>query len=286
MPDKVQSLPVHSQSSIDTPVVVRRIEHKNPYDFTREHRHTYYEIFFFETGGGNQLIDFNNLPVKEQSSYIVCPQQIHLLKRAPKAKGRLVQFGDEVITSLHLRSLLQQNFLSPEPSVFFEKSRKTFTKLTPLLDMLENSLSEISSVTREVPIHLLQTLLFQLLDQKHVEEQPASTGDRKLLFRFQQALEVQFCTNHQVSKYAAELGTTEKKLSLITKQFLGLSPLQVIHNRLLLEAKRLLLFEDTSHKEIAFQLGFDSPASFSLFVKNKAGITPSELNLQLVQIHK
>jgi len=62
--------------------------------------------------------------------------------------------------------------------------------------------------------------------------------------------------------------------------------LQVIHNRILLEAKRMLLFEEIAHKEIAFQLGFDSPASFSLFIKNKTGFTPSELNQQLVKIHK
>jgi AraC family transcriptional activator of pobA len=89
-----------------------------------------------------------------------------------------------------------------------------------------------------------------------------------------------------VQQYAALLKTTEKKLSSITKKYLGMNPLQVIHNRLLLEAKRILLFEDTSHKEIAFRLGFDSPASFSQFIKNKTGSSPSELHAHLVNIHK
>jgi AraC family transcriptional regulator, transcriptional activator of pobA len=111
------------------------------------------------------------------------------------------------------------------------------------------------------------------------------SGERKLLFAFQQQLEIQFRDNHQVSKYASALNTTEKKLAGITKKYIGQSPLQVIHNRLLLEAKRLLLFEDIAHKEIAFQLGFDSPASFSLFIKNKTGFTPSELNRQLVNFY-
>jgi len=286
MPLSGKPLPVYSQDVTNSPVQVRRIAHKNPYDFTREHRHNYYEVFFFEQGGGNQRIDFKYLPVKEQSSYMVYPQQIHLLKRAPKACGRLVQFGDEAITSLNLRLLLQQNFLSNEPSLFFEKSKKTLQQLVPVLDILENSINEESAITKEVPVHLLQVLLLKLLDLKKIDEPATTTGERKLLFRFQQALEEQYCSNHQVSRYANDLGTTEKKLATITKQYLGLSPLQVIHNRVLLEAKRLLLFEDTSHKEIAFQLGFDSPASFSLFVKNKTGVSPSELNVQLVKIHK
>ncbi|MFN5318711.1 MAG: helix-turn-helix domain-containing protein [Bacteroidia bacterium] len=62
--------------------------------------------------------------------------------------------------------------------------------------------------------------------------------------------------------------------------------MQVIHNRILLEAKRLLLFEKGSHKEIAYDLGFDSPASFSAFIKLKTGHAPSELAKQLTEIHK
>ena len=123
------TLPVHSLGNQDAPVQVRRIEHKNPYDFTREHRHTYFEIFFFEGGGGSQLIDFVDLPVKEQSCYIVFPQQIHLLKRAPEAVGRLLQFGEEVLFSMQLRVLLQQHFFSGMPAIFFENKNSNFYNL-------------------------------------------------------------------------------------------------------------------------------------------------------------
>ncbi|MBL0339955.1 MAG: AraC family transcriptional regulator [Bacteroidetes bacterium] len=105
-------------------------------------------------------------------------------------------------------------------------------------------------------------------------------------FEFQQLLEAEYHENRVVTQYAQKLNTSEKKLALTIKKYLGISPLQAIHDRILLEAKRLLLFETTSHKEISFQLGFDSPASFSLFIKNKTGFSPSELNSQLVKIHK
>jgi len=279
-------LPIHSKSVVDAPVQVRRIEHKNPYDFTKEHRHTYFEVFFFEKGGGSQLIDFINLPVKEKSSYIVYPQQIHLLKRAPVACGRLIQFSEEVLTSLPLRVMLQQQFLSPVPAIFFEQDKKLFQKMESVIDILQDVLENDTPVRREISVQMLQALLLMLLNVKQTDHHSALSGDKKVLFRFQQLLEEQFRTNHQVTRYAEDLGTTERKLAALTKQFLGLSPLQVIHNRLLLEAKRLLLFEDTSHKEIAFHLGFDSPASFSLFIKNKTGFNPSELNLHLVNFHK
>ena len=92
--------------------------------------------------------------------------------------------------------------------------------------------------------------------------------------------------NRGVQFYIEKLITTEKKLSSTIKKHTGLSPLQVIHNRILLEAKRLLLFEETTHKEITYQLGFDSPASFSTFIKSKTGFAPSELTKHLAEIHK
>ena len=281
-----KSLPVHSLSHEGSLVQVQRIEHKNPYDFTREHRHTYFEVIFFENGGGSQLIDFINHPIKEFSCYVVFPQQIHLMKRAPESSGRLVQFGEEVITSLPLRIMLQQHFFTESPAAFFEASVEKFRKLEVILNLLQEATGTSTTNSREISLCYLHALLLQLLEGIVPDSGAPLSGERQLLFNFQQQLEIHFRENHQVSKYAASLNSTEKKLASITKKYLGQSPLNVIHNRLLLEAKRLFLFEDVAHKEVAFQLGFDSPASFSLFIKNKTGFSPSELNQQLVNIHK
>ncbi|HTF04460.1 MAG TPA: hypothetical protein VK826_10555, partial [Bacteroidia bacterium] len=70
----VSSLPVHSLETTEQIIHVRPIEYNNPYDFTREHRHDYFEILFFDTGGGEQLIDFVQHPVVANSCYIVFPQ--------------------------------------------------------------------------------------------------------------------------------------------------------------------------------------------------------------------
>ena len=281
-----EPLPVHSLTLDERPVQVRPIEYRNPYDFTREHRHTYFEIFFFEKGGGSQLIDFHELPVEDHSCYIVFPQQIHLLKRAPDAYGTLLQFREEVIPASQVRILLKQLSFGGQPAVFFEKDRNQLLEYNPLIALLKSSSEKPTAHSQDAALNFLQALLLQLMENKSNENIVIPVADRKLLFEFQQLLEEQFMYNHLVSKYASSLNSTEKKLSAATKQYLGLSPLQVIHNRILLEAKRLLLFDGSSHKEIAYKLGFDSPASFSLFIKNKTGFNPSELNLELVNFHK
>ncbi|MEP7265931.1 MAG: helix-turn-helix transcriptional regulator [Bacteroidota bacterium] len=280
------SLPLHSFATQEFPVHVRRIEYKNPYDFTREHRHDYFEIFFFESGGGSQLIDFTEFPVLQQSSYIVFPKQIHLLKRAQEACGRLVQFREEIVPSAHVNLMLRQLSFGENPAVIFENDPAKITKMGIILDLLSTSSENQTEDSLELTLHYLQALLLELVSTKKKNHAVEFSGDRKLLFDFQRLLEDEFPQNHQVSYFASQLNITEKKLSALTKKHLGSSPLQVIHERILLEAKRMLIFDSISHKEIAFTLGFDSPASFSLFIKNKTGYSPSELNLQLVNIHK
>ncbi|MDQ3110205.1 MAG: helix-turn-helix transcriptional regulator [Bacteroidota bacterium] len=279
-------LPVHSLDKREFSVHVQDIEYKNPYDFTREHRHDYFEILFFETGGGSQLIDFMELPVIGSSCYIVFPLQVHLLNRGPDACGKLVQFREEVVPSAQIKTLLRQVSFGENPSVLFENNIQKLEQLRPIIQLLKQESEKTTGFSQEITIHYLQALLLLLIEGRESTPGGNVSDERQLLFEFQHFLEEQYLENHSVQQYAALLNTTEKKLSTITKKYLGMNPLQVIHNRLLLEAKRILLFEDTSHKEIAFRLGFDSPASFSQFIKNKTGSSPSELHAHLVNIHK
>lgn len=279
-------LPVHSLAKREFSVHVQDIEYKNPYDFTREHRHDYFEILFFEKGGGSQLIDFMELPVIGNSCYIVFPLQVHLLKRGPEACGKLVQFREEVVPSVQVKNLLRQVSFGENAAVLFENNLQKLEQLHPIITLLRQESEKTSGFSQEITMHYLQALLLQLIEGRESKPTGNLSDDRKILFEFQHLLEEQYVENHSVQQYAALLKTTEKKLSALTKKYLEMSPLQVIHNRLLLEAKRILLFEDTSHKEIAFRLGFDSPASFSQFIKNKTGSSPSELHAHLVNIHK
>lgn len=279
-------LPLHSLAKDQFPAHVEDISYQNPYDFKREHRHDYFEIFFFKKGGGIQLIDFVEFPVIKNSCYIVFPQQVHLFKRSPEATGQLVQFREELIPSFQIKNMLHQAFFKKNPAVIFENNIKKIQQVWRTLDLLKEASESTSKNAHEITRHFLQALLLQLIEHNDEHDYMEMDSDKKMMYQFQKLLDAQFLQNHAVHHYAMELNITEKKLSIITKKHLGISPLQVIHNRILLEAKRLLLFEKTANKEIAYYLGFDSPASFSQFIKNKTGSSPSELYTQLVNIHK
>jgi AraC family transcriptional activator of pobA len=278
-------LPVHTLLPDEFPFAINDLAYKNPYDFTKEHRHDYIEILLFKDGGGVQLIDFEEHAVLKNSCYVVFRRQVHLLKRAPKSSGKLIQFKEEFIADDSLRSLLLEAFYDAKPAIIFEQDENKMHLILSIIQLLEDALLRNSKHVKSIIRNLLQTILLELLSCKEKSIEKIDQSDNKLLFQFRKLLEIHHTETHLVQNYTRLLDVTEKKLSSCTKKHLGLNPLQVIHNRLVLEAKRMLIFEDHSHKEIAYLLGFDSPASFSHFIKSKTGNTPTELVKLLAHIH-
>ena len=278
-------LPIHSLSDESKQINILPLDHTNPYDFKREHRHTYFEIMLIENGGCNQLIDFKNYQGNDFSCYIICPQQIHLMNRND-ATGTVIQFTEYRINSPELRAGLRQLAFYENAAIVFEKQKEFFNELKIILSVLSNYLSKNNATNNSLVTHLLEAFVSLVLENSCLNTDSKKHLDKKLLIDFYQLLEMNYSNNVGVQFYIEQLNTTEKKLSETSKKYSGLSPLQVIHTRILLEAKRMLLFEDSTHKEMAYSLGFDSPASFSSFIKSKTGLSPSELSIQLAEIHK
>jgi AraC-like DNA-binding protein len=81
---------------------------------------------------------------------------------------------------------------------------------------------------------------------------------------------------HLPKEYAALLYVTPNNLNMLCKQLLGKAAGEVIRDRILLEAKRLLVNVDISIAEIAYKLSFTDHAHFTKFFKKETGETPDE----------
>lgn len=280
--ESLNLLPVHSLESGSLQINILPLDHTNPYDYKREHRHTYYEIMLIEKPGGDQWIDFQNYPAHQDSGYIIFPQQVHLMNRK-SSSGSVTQFTEDRIESEELRMLLRQLALTEGANILFEHDLSIRKDLELLLDLIKR---HHHSGNSQLNTHLLQSFISVATQNQRQESEANTPPDKKLLFQFNTLLEKHYAEENGVGFYLKEMGCSDKKLSAVTRRYTGHTPLKLIHKRILLEVKRLLLFEDQSHKEIAYQLGFDSPSTFSAFVKTKTGFSPSELSGQLTEIHK
>lgn len=279
-----QILPVHLLDTGSLGANILPLDHNNPYDYKREHRHSYYEIILIEKGGCYQLIDFVNYPGHDFSCYIICPQQVHLMNRK-SASGTVVQFSEEKILSNELITQLKNISIRSNAAIIFENQPEIYEDAILLLKLLSKQLGKDDNTTTTCTTSLLNAFVSLIISQVNPTQNKLQS-DENIIHDFCQLLECNYSRVKGVQFYLEKLGINEKKLSNSTKKHFGISPLQMIHNRIILETKRLLLFGSVSHKEIAFQLGFDSPASFSAFIKSKTCLSPTELKEQLAKTHK
>jgi AraC-like DNA-binding protein len=101
-----------------------------------------------------------------------------------------------------------------------------------------------------------------------------------LLREFNILVETHFKTAHSVSFYADKLFKSPKTLSN-TFAKLNTSPLQIIHERIVIEAKRLLIYSDKTAKEIAFEVGFEDASHLSRLFKKHTSLSPSDFKKEL-----
>ncbi|MFZ6010772.1 MAG: helix-turn-helix domain-containing protein [Bacteroidota bacterium] len=100
--------------------------------------------------------------------------------------------------------------------------------------------------------------------------------DLDVVRNFSALVEKHFRTMHMVSDYAELMNKSPKTLSNVFNTLGQKTPLQIIHERVILEAKKLLLYTDKTAKEISFELNFSDPVQFSRLFKNATGQTPVE----------
>lgn len=109
------------------------------------------------------------------------------------------------------------------------------------------------------------------------EQRALSVHSRKLrhIETFRAAIERTYRAPRPIRAYASDLGITPTQLNRLCREVLGKSALELVHDRILLEAKRDLIYTTLSVNEIAYSLGFREPAYFSRFFKKRTGRTPS-----------
>jgi len=94
------------------------------------------------------------------------------------------------------------------------------------------------------------------------------------LARFTQLIEAHYKTRHQVAWYASRLGITAAHLNVVCQALAGKSALRLIHERLLLEARRELIYTPRTVSTISDSLGFADPGYFTRFFKRVSGQSP------------
>ncbi|MDQ6478406.1 AraC family transcriptional regulator [Dyadobacter sp. LHD-138] len=291
------AIPVHSLPKSQSPVPALKIyRFKNSNEITAQapealpitplptdtpHRHTYYEILFIEEGQGFHEIDFHSYTMQGTGMHFITPGQVHLLTFAAPCQGFIVAFSEDFYTFYNPTSPALSHFPFFQINKRQPVLRLTDTERHYFHNMLENMVEDhLGKDTDQNMLGQYLGLLLQkcaIINQKAVHTMTnTSSSIPEMVGRFQELVEKNFREMHEVQQYATILNVSPDYLSKIVKRFLGVQTQEYILDKLLLEAKRLLVFTNLSSKEIAYHIHMDDPSYFGRIFKRKSGLTPNE----------
>jgi len=275
------------------------MEEKQHYDSTLPHRHSYYEIFLFLKGGGTHEIDFISHPIEPNALNFISPGQVHLVQRAPKSHGYVILFSRDFFhLGLQNKDILYDmpffNNNTAKPVVNIPNSELNLFK--DIFNKIQNEYltKSISPDKDEIIRSYLNALLIysrRLFQLAKTDTPIPGTGGSphemfsisrgELIRKFRILIEKKFMHEHRVSEYAGILSVSANHLNDTVQKMLGKSASELIHERIILEAKRLLYHSEQNINEIAFELNFDDPSYFTRFFKNQVGTAPGSFRDQI-----
>lgn len=250
------------------------------------HRHTYYEMLFIEDGQGFHEIDFHSYNIPGAGMHFITPGQVHLLTFSAPCQGYIVAFSEDFYTFYNpsAQPISQFSFFQPtqrQPILkLTESERHYFHNI--LENMVEDHLGnepEQSILGQYLGLTLQKCAIISRNGNKADEKTPSAVPE--IVGRFQELVEKNFLTIHEVQQYADILRVSPDYLSKVIKRYLGVQTQEYIMNKLLLEAKRLLVFTNLSSKEIAYHIHIDDPSYFGRIFKRKSGLTPNAYREQV-----
>lgn len=248
------------------------LEHIDDSDVREPHRHSYHELIWVREGSGRHLIDGVPVEFGPRTMTLIAKGQVHQFERAEGVRGYVVRFGDEWLSGSR-RWLFSGQVCTP--LTVPEEDAARFDALLELLRVeVERPPGPESAELRR---NLLSAALLWAVRRREVQQLEggeATSADVQLHRQFLETLERDFTTSHEVGHYAAELGVTTGTLSRTLTRLTGRPTKQLILERVLLEAARLLRFSDLSVKQIAARLGFGDQFAFSRAFKRQRGEAP------------
>lgn len=241
------------------------------------HRHSSYLLLFFTQGSGRHEVDFDQYEVAPGSVFALQPGQLHHWDLSRGVDGYVVIYAQELYNLY-----FGQKQISDYPFYQSAKSKPEIVlgtseiqSLLPFFELLRTESNRNEIWGTQKMINLLDCIHIELARHYTAgahETHPYNTHVKK----FEQLLEQNFRTEKLPSFYADKLNITLKHLNRICNEMLQKTATEVIAERLILEAKRMLTDPSLSINSAADALGFDDYSYFSRFFKKQAGMSPSD----------
>lgn len=285
---KIENLDIgHTKHGFDKKINVKISDIDNDLSLETDfpHRHNFYMICLIIKGSGTHVIDFEKIDIKPNRLFFLKPEQVHFWEVRPKSKLAVVQFSDNYLTELFNYNTIPAINTSFESFIDLQPDNvSTILEILKRIDS-ENAQNKINSNK------IIQAYIFILLSEierliKSDSIHRNKSNKYTILDNFKSLLNNKYKEITSVNEFANLLNITPNYLNIIVKETTGLTANELMHKRIILEAKRLLINSQSDVVQVAFELGFKDASYFARFFKRSTGLSPSEFRNDIYKMYR
>ncbi|MFL5765599.1 MAG: AraC family transcriptional regulator [Bacteroidia bacterium] len=258
-------------------------EHRKEHPFIMDaHRHDFYMLMLFTKGKGIHTIDLNTYKVEPGSVFFMSPGEMHAWNLSDNTDGYVLMFNSAFfVMNAQNRSISEFSFFSQRNKISYGKLKSPETgMLGELMRIMLNESQENGPHGTKILRAYLDILLFKLADIFGSRNAPATAP--RLISRLEELIELHYRDHQPVGFYAGQLAISPVQLNKISQDYLGRSAKELGQDRLLAEAKRLLVYTELTISEISGQLNFSDNSYFTKFFKKLTDTTPEKFRDRLL----
>lgn len=259
-------------------------EHRE--DIAKPHIHSFYQVIWFKSVTGKHFVDFNEYDVSENTIFFIAKNQVHAFDHNTDYEGFVINFSEDFLVQkendvdFFLKcSMFNNPYQIPSCCV----GSGNEYKLDEYIVQMQTELKEHDKYGQEELLRLyLKAFLIQVQRRKYELEQlnkglsPFIVDEKRTqLIHFVNLIEENYTKGLPASQYAEMLFVSLRTLSNLTLQLLNKKPSEMIHERIVLEAKRLLLHSEFNVNQIADKIGFEDSSYFIRYFKKYTGQSPT-----------
>ncbi len=249
-------------------------ELRGEHHIERPHQHHFFLLVLFDQAEGIHQIDFKDYTIGQHQIHILFPKQVHSWKLGKNTSGFQLMVDREQFEKFspefHYSSMYyQQNPVIP-------LSDKTFQILYYEFNAIRQELEDCNCFPEIIYSRAAVIASILSKEVRNINHDKLPHQSTPQLLRLRELIEDFFWEEKSVAFYADKLHISIGHLNKLCRKNLQLSPGQLIQQRTLLEAKRLLKSTDLSIKEIAFKLGFIDSSYFTNFFKQHTQLNPKQ----------
>jgi len=273
-----------SETQLETAMIFMRNLSECPPSYLNDPgRKDFFEIVWLKDEDPLHDVQSADIGMKGDWIYLIPPYRVHQLNKAGK-NGELLSFKREILEEADKEFLLDIFKIFNVQGEFscLRLDKDASDDLSGVYRLLTSEyLKEHADIT--IVKAFLKVFLLKLIKVKE-EEFTGHDVHQKRVFEFLMLLEANYLTVRNIDFYAGKLDISSKRLNQILKEKLHKTGTQIIHDRIILEAKRLIIHSEHTIKQISYELGFSDRPYFSRFFKKQTAQTPEEF-LKQAQNH-